>query len=56
LQPRSQQLAKLYAAEGRWEDAENVKHVVDAIRRAPAYSLIEVRAVSFGNILSTSTG
>ncbi|CAK9186036.1 unnamed protein product [Ilex paraguariensis] len=36
---------KIYAAVGRWEDAENTRHVMTEIglRKAPAQSLIEVR-------------
>ncbi|XP_059670413.1 pentatricopeptide repeat-containing protein At5g39350 [Cornus florida] len=38
-------LAKIYAAAGRWKDAENVRHVMNEIGliKAPAHSLIEVR-------------
>ncbi|KAK4259328.1 hypothetical protein QN277_005670 [Acacia crassicarpa] len=38
-------LAKLYAAVGRWSDAEKVRHMVneEGLRKAPAHSLIEVR-------------
>ncbi|KAJ8750220.1 hypothetical protein K2173_014135 [Erythroxylum novogranatense] len=38
-------LAKLYSALGRWEDAENVRHLMNdvGIRKEPAHSLIEVR-------------
>ncbi|XP_061364750.1 pentatricopeptide repeat-containing protein At5g39350 [Gastrolobium bilobum] len=40
-------LAKLYAAVGRWRDAENVRDMVNAvgIRKLPAHSLVEVRNV-----------
>ncbi|OAY60249.1 pentatricopeptide repeat-containing protein At5g39350 [Manihot esculenta] len=36
-------LAKLYSAVGRWEDAENVRHMLNDIglRKAPAHSLID---------------
>uniref|UniRef100_A0A2P2IH87 Pentatricopeptide repeat-containing protein n=1 Tax=Rhizophora mucronata TaxID=61149 RepID=A0A2P2IH87_RHIMU len=38
-------LAKLYAAVGRWKDAENVRHLMDDIGlcKAPAHSVIEIR-------------
>ncbi|KDP30264.1 hypothetical protein JCGZ_17046 [Jatropha curcas] len=36
-------LAKLYAAVGRWEEAENVRHMMNDIglRKAPAHSLVD---------------
>ncbi|KAI5591834.1 hypothetical protein POPTR_004G124400v4 [Populus trichocarpa] len=42
-------LAKLYAALGRWEDAENVRQRMDDIglRKAPAHSLIEAGTVNW---------
>ncbi|GMI67039.1 hypothetical protein like AT5G39350 [Hibiscus trionum] len=38
-------MAKLYSAVGRWEDAENMRHVINEIglQKAPAHSLIQVR-------------
>jgi pentatricopeptide repeat protein len=42
-------LAKLYAALGRWEDAENVRQRMDDIglRKAPAHSMIGVGTVNW---------
>ncbi|XP_057952960.1 pentatricopeptide repeat-containing protein At5g39350-like [Malania oleifera] len=38
-------MAKIYAATGRWREAENVRHMMNEIglRKAPAHSLIEVK-------------
>ena len=38
-------MAKIYAAAGRWKDAENTRRMIDGIglRKTPAHSLIEVR-------------
>ncbi|KAL4360633.1 hypothetical protein GQ457_04G033350 [Hibiscus cannabinus] len=38
-------MAKLYSAVGRWEDAENMRHIINEIglQKAPAHSLIQVR-------------
>ena len=38
-------MAKIYAAAGRWKDAENTKRMIDGIglRKNPAHSLNEVR-------------
>ncbi|XP_062151090.1 pentatricopeptide repeat-containing protein At5g39350-like [Alnus glutinosa] len=43
-------MAKLYAAVGRWKDAENVRHMMNEIglRKTPAHSLVEVRSVLTG--------
>ena len=38
-------MAKIYAAAGRWKDAENTRRMIDGVRlkKNPAHSLIEVR-------------
>ncbi|KAL6287776.1 hypothetical protein ACE6H2_012166 [Prunus campanulata] len=38
-------MAKIYAAVGRWKDAENLRHMMNEIglRKTPAHSLVEVR-------------
>ncbi|CAN6574681.1 unnamed protein product [Malus baccata var. baccata] len=38
-------MAKIYAAVGRWKDAENVRHMMNesGLRKTPAHSLVEVR-------------
>ncbi|XP_062009806.1 pentatricopeptide repeat-containing protein At5g39350 [Rosa rugosa] len=38
-------MAKIYAAVGRWKDAENVRHMMNKIglRKSPAHSLVDVR-------------
>ncbi|GMN42140.1 hypothetical protein TIFTF001_011344 [Ficus carica] len=40
-------MAKIYAAVGRWKDAENVRRMMSEIglRKSPAHSLIEVRNI-----------
>ncbi|KAK9924974.1 hypothetical protein M0R45_033315 [Rubus argutus] len=40
-------MAKLYAAVGRWRDAEYVRHVMNKIglRKSPAHSLVEVQNI-----------
>ncbi|KAK8476033.1 hypothetical protein V6N13_021100 [Hibiscus sabdariffa] len=43
-------MAKLYSAVGRWEDAENMRHIINEIglQKAPAHSLIQgVESVSY---------
>jgi hypothetical protein len=40
-------IAKIYAAMGRWKDAENVRHMMNEIglRKKAAHNLVEVRNV-----------
>lgn len=40
-------MAKIYAAVGRWRDAEHVRHMMNKIglRKSPAHSLVEVRNI-----------